>query len=168
MKTVATMLCLSCALIVSTIGSRVSAQEQRDNPTPQVRIVAPSDGSELKGASIEVQIETTDFEFAYGKATTPGTATKLPERYGMVPQEPNSGHVHVYLAPYATKGQAKTAKFFMVKVFAMPNKADFVLRDVAPGTYHLLVELVAHDHTPRVKHHPRDWPSIDMVTITVK
>lgn len=112
-------------------------------------------------------IETRDFTFAYEKATTPGTATTLPDKYNQLPQEPNSGHVHVYLANYPAPS-VTTTQFFMVKSFVMPNNTRFLLHDVAPGRYRLLVELMAHDHTPRIKHHPRDWPPLDVVDITVK
>lgn len=145
-----------------------SCRGQVDNPTPQVRITTPKDGALVRGSRIPVEIETKDFEFAYDKATTPGTPTEPPEKYGLVPQEPNSGHVHVYLARYLSEGQVKPEKFFMVKNFVMPNRASFAVEDVEPGEYRLLVELVQHDHTSRIKHHPRDWPSLDMVTITVK
>jgi len=139
-----------------------------DNPTPQVRITSPSDGSVISGRIIPVRIETAAFTFAYEKATTPGTMTTLPEQYGSVPQEPNSGHVHVYLAPYSIAGAPTPTKFLMVKSFLMPNKAEFEVTDVKPGTYRLLVELVQHDHTPRIKRHPTDWPSFDMITVTVR
>lgn len=139
-----------------------------DRPTPQVRIVSPADGAVIAGNDIPMRIETTAFDFAYGKATTPGTETRPPTKYGLVPQEANSGHVHVYVADYSRQVGARPARFLMVKSFAMPDAAEFVLRDLPPGTYRILVELVNHDHTPRIKQHPRDWPSIDMITVTVQ
>jgi hypothetical protein len=139
-----------------------------DNPTPQVSITSPADGAAVRGPELAVRIETRDFTFAYDRATTPGTKTTLPERYAMVPQAANEGHVHVYLARVPRGPEATPAKFYMVQSFVMPNAAEFVLRDVNPGTYRLLVELVQHDHTPRIKGHPTDWPSFDMITITVR
>jgi hypothetical protein len=145
-----------------------AARGPADNPTPQVRIVSPKDLSVLKRGTIHVKIETKDFNFAYDKATTPGTMTTLPAKYGALPQVPNSGHVHVYLAPYPRGEGVTPAKFFMVKTFKMPNQAEFTIDDVAPGKYRLLVDLANHDHTTRNKHHPTDWPPFDLVTITVK
>jgi hypothetical protein len=139
-----------------------------DNPTPQISITSPAEGAAVRGPELAVRIETRDFTFAYDRATTPGTMTTLPERYAMVPQVPNEGHVHVYLAPVPRGPEATPAKFYMVQAFVMPNAAEFVLHDVKPGTYRLLVELVQHDHTPRIKRHPTDWPSFDMITITVR
>lgn len=160
---------LSVVLVLWVTGCVAQAQMSKgsaDKPTPQVRIVSPADRALVKGAELPVHIETKNFEFAYHKATTPGTETKLPAQYGMVPQEPNSGHVHVYLAPYPPGEGATT--FFMVTSFEMPDTARFVLKGLRPGTYRLLVELVTHDHTPRIKEHPRDWPSIDMITVTIE
>lgn len=139
-----------------------------DGPTPQVSIVSPEEGAVIEGSTISVRIETRDFTFAYDRATTPGTMTRLPDRYAQVPQVPNEGHVHVYLATYPRGAEVAPAKFYMVKSFLMPNATEFVLEDVLPGTYRLLVELVQHDHTQRVKAHPTDWPPFDVATITMR
>jgi hypothetical protein len=150
-----------------TSRSQVNKGEP-DNPTPQVSIISPVEGAQIKGPAIPVHIETKDFKFAYDRATKPGTMTTLPDRYAKVPQEANSGHVHVYLARYPAGGKPELARFFMVQKFLMPNTAEFTLDSVAPGRYRLLVELVADDHSPRIKHHPTDWPSLDLKTISVR
>lgn len=162
-------------LIVIPAKSSVKGEEKEarpsthvDNPTPEVRIVSPTDGAVIKSKEIPIEIETRNFEFAYNKATKQGTATTVPEKYASVPQEANSGHVHVYLGRYPRASTTGTEKFFMVQSFAMPNKASFALKDVPPGRYRLLVELVRHDHGPRIKNHPRDWPSLDMINLTVE
>src|ERR1019366_6218158 len=153
----------------SMLGEDASSSKgEPDNPTPQVRIVEPADRAVISGSDVAVKIVTKDFQFAYDRATTPGTKTTLPAKYASVPQQANSGHVHVYLAPYPPGGSVTPTQFYMVTSFVMPDKAEFVLHDVKPGTYRLLVDLVNHDHTPRIKHHPRDWPPLDMVTITVQ
>lgn len=139
-----------------------------DNPTSQVSIVSPEDGAIIEGSAVPVRIETRDFTFAYERATTPGTMTSLPDQYAMVPQIPNEGHVHVYLASYPRGTELTPAKFYMVRSFLMPNATEFVLEDVSPGRYRLLVELVQHDHTQRIKAHPTDWPSFDFVVVTVR
>jgi len=159
--------CLFSVALVSCAGLRSGDRGRVDDPTPEVRILSPADRAVLKGSEVPVQIETKNFDFAYSKATTPGTETTLPEKYGMVPQEANAGHVHVYLSPYPSEGRTGRT-FFMVTTFEMPNTARFVVKGVKPGTYRLLVELVTHDHTARLKRHPRDWPSIDMITVTVE
>ena len=157
-----------CILAGTSCSPTAPSKGQVDNPTPQVRIVTPTDGSVIEGRKISVEIETKNFDFAYHKATTPGTMKTLPEKYAMVPQEANSGHVHVYLAGYPRKGEVTPEKFFMIKSFVMPNKADFVLEDVEPGKYRLLVDLAQHDHTSRIKQRPTDWPPFDMITIIVQ
>lgn len=148
--------------------NETTRNEHPDNPTPEVRIVSPADGAVIKGNEVPIEIETRNFEFAYNKATKQGTATTTPEKYASLPQEPNSGHVHVYLGRYPRAVSTGTDKFFMVQSFVMPNKASFSLKDVPPGRYRLLVELVRHDHGPRIKNHPRDWPPLDMISLTVE
>ncbi len=162
-----------------TTATFASAQEKADlrgppdNPTPTVRILQPADGASLKGnREFQVRIETDNFDFAYDRATTPGGAERLPERYNQVAQRPGSGHVHVYLASIGSKGEFKS--FLMPQNFVMPQRFDtknsgtIAMPGLPAGRYKLLVELVADDHTPRVKHHPRDWPPIDVINLTVR
>lgn len=144
-----------------------------DNPTPRVWIVQPTDGTVLKqNTKFRLRIETEDYEFAYEHATKPNGAERVPDRYNQVPQRPNSGHVHVYVASVDPKGKFKA--FNMPQNFLMPQRFDnknsgtIEMPGLPAGKYKLLVELTADDHTPRVKHHPRDWPPLDMVTITVR
>lgn len=156
----------------ATEGYKMCKKGSPDSPTPKVRIVSPLDGNTIKGTDLPISIETKDFEFAYDSATTPGTASTPPKDYARVCQQKNSGHVHVYLAPYDAEANSMSQflmpKFFMVKGFKMPNKGEFSLSDVKPGKYRLLVELVQHDHSPRIKHHPRDWPPLDMISVSIE
>lgn len=161
-----------CASIDGAAGG--CGKGEADNPTPQVRIITPVDRSTVNGSEVVIRIETRNFKFDYDKASVPpGTESRLPGKYGELCQQANTGHVHVYLAPYDSQDTPNPnrflmPKFFMVREFGMPNAAEFSLREVKPGNYRLLVELVAHDHTPRLKRHPRDWPSIDLISLAVQ
>jgi hypothetical protein len=167
---------IALAVTTSTFASAQEKSDIRgpvDNPTPTVRIAEPADSAVLKrGTEFNVRIETDNFDFAYDRATTPGGAERLPDRYNQVPQRANSGHVHVYLASVGTKGEFKS--FVMPQNFVMPqrfetkNTGTIAMPGLPAGRYKLLVELVADDHTPRVKHHPRDWPPIDVINLTVR
>ncbi|MGC2781412.1 MAG: hypothetical protein WA418_37820 [Bradyrhizobium sp.] len=144
-----------------------------DDPTPRVRILEPKDGAALrKDREFQVRIETENYDFAYDHATTPGGAERLPDRYNQVAQRPNSGHVHIYIASVGPKGEYKAfnmpQNFMMPQRFENKNSGTIAMPGLPAGKYKLLVELVADDHTPRVKHHPRDWPSLDMIDITVR
>ena len=166
-------------VVAMTIPALAQAQEKpdlrgpADNPTPRVRIVQPRDGAVLKrGQEFNVRIETENYEFAYDHATTPRGAAQLPDRYNQVPQRPNSGHVHIYIASVGPKGEFKA--FNMPQNFLMPQRLDnknsgsIAMPGLPPGKHKVLVELTADDHTARVKRHPRDWPPLDMITITVR
>jgi hypothetical protein len=144
-----------------------------DNPTPRVRILQPEDGATLKiDQNFKVRIETENYEFAYDHATTPGGADRLPDRYNQVPQRANSGHVHIYVASVGPKGEYKAfnmpQNFLMPQQFENKNSGTIEMPGLPAGKYRLLVELTADDHTSRVKRHPRDWPSIDLVNVTVR
>lgn len=144
-----------------------------DNPTPRVRILEPTDGKVLeKNREFRVRIETENYDFAYDRATTPGDPDRLPDQYNQVPQRANSGHVHIYIASLGPKGEFTAfnmpQNFMMPRRFDNKNSGTIAMPGLPAGKYRLLVELVADDHTPRVKHHPRDWPSIDIVNITVR
>ena len=172
------MLRIVIAFVVSmTMPVITQAQENlrgpADNPTPRVRIVAPAEGAVLKkGQNFTVRIETENYEFNYDHATTPRGAAQLPDRYNQVPQRPNSGHVHIYIASIGAKGEYKA--FNMPQNFLMPQRLDnknsgsIAMPGLPAGKYKLLVELTADDHTTRVKRHPRDWPPLDMITITAR
>jgi hypothetical protein len=170
-------------IIVLTLGMALpalaAAQDKAnlrgpaDDPTPRVRILQPEDGAMLeKDHDFKIRIETENYEFAYDHATTPGGADRLPERYNEVPQRANSGHVHVYVASIGPKGEFKAfnmpQNFLMPQHFDNKNSGTVEMPGLPAGRYRLLVELAADDHTARVKHHPRDWPSIDMISLTVR
>ena len=53
----------------------------------------------------------------------------------------------------------------MPKNFGMPVRGTFTFSDLPPGKYRVLVELTQSDHGPRLKNHPRDWPSMDLIYI---
>ena len=170
----------AAALILSIALPGLAAAQDKpdlrgpaDSPTPRVRILEPEDGAMLeKGREFKVRIETENYEFAYDHATTPGGADRLPERYNRVPQRANSGHVHIYVASVGPKGEFKAfnmpQNFLMPQRFENKNSGTIEMPGLPAGKYRVLVELTADDHTARVKHHPRDWPSIDMISVTVR
>jgi hypothetical protein len=164
--------------LLITFASAATAQHANirgpaDDPTPQVRILSPADRATVKrNQPFTVRIETRDFKFLYDAATTPGGPDRLPDKYNQVVQEPNAGHVHVYIAALGRAGEYKNfimpQNFVMPNKFVMPNRGEFEFPGLPAGRYKLLVELVSHDHTPRVKRHPRDWPSLDIIVIDVR
>jgi hypothetical protein len=170
---------LAVTAVLLSVATPALAQSQRDlrgaadDPTPRVRILEPKDQGTIKaGAPFTIKLETEDFDFAYKKSTTPGGPGRLPARYNQVKQERNSGHVHVYVIGIDESGGYKyflmPQNFIMPQNFVMPNKGEFEFTALPKGRYKILIELVAHDHTPRVKKHPRDWPSLDIITITAQ
>src|ERR1044071_2110020 len=93
---------------LSLAQEKPNLRGQPDNPTPRVQIIQPLDGAVLAASKdFNVVVETTDFDFAYHNATTPGGPEKLPEKYNQLPQRANSGHVHVYIASIGEKGEYK-------------------------------------------------------------
>lgn len=145
-----------------------------DNPTPSVRFLSPKNGDVLESGSVLFEVETQNYKFDYDMATTPGDQENLPISYASVVQEPNSGHVHVYVQKlnedeiYDSKDFVMPNSFLMPENFKMPDRGNFTLNDLPGGEYRVLVELTQHDHGPRVKFHPRDWPSLDVIYITLK
>jgi hypothetical protein len=99
----------------------------------------------------------------------PNPTQENPEHYGAEPQRPNFGHIHAYLAAYNAVKPAKFVmvdKFIMVDTLSSGDRGDFMLKDIKPGRYRLLVELVKHDHSPRLKFHSNDFPPMDMINVT--
>ena len=93
----------------------------------------------------------------------PNPKQQNPPDYGKKPQKPNFGHIHVYLSPY---GAVKPIKFVMVDKLQEGNRGSFTIKDLPPGRYRLLVELVNYDHSPRLKDHSNDFPPMDMTSVT--
>lgn len=174
-KLVVVLIAIS-ALGVSLAHSEEGSRERppyADNPTPSVSFISPKNGALLKAGSVNFEVETANYKFDYGAATSPGDIERLPINYASVVQAPNSGHVHVYVqklnkeGQYDSKGFVMPNSFLMPQNFKMPDRGKFTLKDLPPGIYRVLVELTQDDHGPRIKFHPRDWPSLDVIYITL-
>ena len=85
---------LGVSLAHSEEGSR-ERPSYTDNPTPSVSFVSPKNGAILKAGSVNFEVETANYKFDYGAATSPGDTERLPINYASQVQEPNSGHDHV-------------------------------------------------------------------------
>lgn len=166
-----------------------------DTVTPQIKIVEPeqgeiinyeelpTNGSGIKLLSFKVVV-TPEYTVDFNAASSAGT------EYLFLPQEADRGHLHAYCSPAITvlkSGDEITGVNFV----GNDNRADFVGAfcvfqdaDVITPDYQVLnvdcpltgiiqmdvdyvckVDTTEHSHGPRAKHHPRDVPPGDQVTV---
>jgi hypothetical protein len=95
--------------------------------SPQLNVVAPTEGEVVLGTTVKVVVKTSDFELV--KAVVPVTeAGKRPDA-----NQPGKGMVHLQLdlLPLAILDQGDTYTF----------------TDVPPGEHQLEVELATNDHS---------------------
>ena len=157
---------LSSAVLFT--GRPSGAQEKLlDSPTPEIIIL----GAIQQGSDLRIKVEVRNFKMGGHDYTKLAADPKKdnPHNYGMEKQRPNFGHIHVYLAPYnATKPeQFLMVDFLMVDTLSTGDRGEFTIKGVRPGRYRLLVELVKHDHGPRLKAHSNDFPPMDMINVTI-
>lgn len=153
------------AVLMTFIGDVTvvsAAKPVLDSPTPAIVIL----GAIQERSDLRIEVEIRSFTMGGGEysALSAHPSTENPPRYGMEPQRPNFGHIHVYLTPYSV---VKPAKFMMVDALSSGDRGEFVLKDVKPGRYRLLVELVKTDHAPRLKAQSQDFPPMDMINVTI-
>jgi plastocyanin len=99
---------------------------------PAIKILEPTDGSEIQGDNVTVVVDVSDFE--------------LVDKLGQENVE-GEGHIHYYMdaaVPTAPGNPAITAP----GTYAPIANTSYTWQNVAPGMHNFSVQLVNNDHTP--------------------
>ena len=144
--------CLAGVLVLCLgILPAFGAAPKLDSPTPEILIL----GAMQEGRNLRLKVEIRNFEMNEDEYTplAESPSTQNPPHYGLEEQRPNFGHIRVYLSPYNLVKPSRFAMvdFMMVDELSSGDVGAFLPKDVEPGRYRLLVELVKHDHSPRLK-----------------
>ncbi|NIQ16919.1 MAG: hypothetical protein GTO02_21800, partial [Candidatus Dadabacteria bacterium] len=166
-----------------------------DTVTPQIKIVEPEQGEVInyeKLPALEDGTKLLSFKVVVTPEYTVdfSTASSARDEYLFFPQEADRGHLHAYCSPAITvekSGDEITGVNFvgndnradLVGAFCVFRDADVITPDYqvlnvdCPLTgeieknidYVCKVDTTEHSHGPRLKHHPRDVPPGDQVTV---